>query len=533
MRKWSALIILSMAMFIIVIDTTIMNVSISALVEDLGTTVGGVQAAISIYALVMASFMLIGGKLGGIFGVKRTFIAGVACFGIGTGIASFSQSLGMLIIGWSVIEGLGSALMMPNIQTLLRKTYDSEDRAYAYGIISAVAAVGMAVGPIAGGLLTTYASWRWAFRLEVLIVVIVLVLHGQTKRDTLPEQRPGFDFIGAAISIFGWASIVLGTLLIGEYGLFEAKKPLVIGSWEIAPLGLSVAPFIIGLGLLLVLGLFRWERRLEDKGGDGLFKPSLFSIPGLSSGFAVRFVSLFVTAAFMFTFPLLLQLTFEYSAIETGLTLMPFSIALLITAIVGARLSSRFKAKRIIQVGFLAVIAGLVLMESTINPGLQPSDLASGAVFGAGLGLIASQILNLIFSSVDAEDTPETTGLNGTFEQLGNAMGVALVGVIMLASLTTGIQKGVEESTFIPENQQDAVVQPVESGIELVSDSQLNSGLEASGVDEATRTEILGIYSISRTDAFKGGIAFLLFVSVAGLIITTGLSNRKLVEDAQ
>ena len=531
MKKWSSLIILSMAMFIIVIDTTIMNVSITALVEDLGTTVSGVQAAISIYALVMAAFMLIGGKLGSIFGVKRIFVAGVACFGVGTGIASFSRSLGMLIIGWSVIEGLGSALMMPNIQTLLRKTYDGEDRAYAYGIISAVAAVGMAVGPIAGGLLTTYASWRWAFRLEVLIVIIILVLHGRIKRDSLPEQRPGFDYNGALISIMGWSSIVMGTLLIGDYGLFEAKKALVIGSWEIAPLGLSVAPFIIAFGLLLIMGLFRWERRLEDKGGDGLFKPSLFRVPGLSSGFAVRFVSLFVTAAFMFTFPLLLQLTFEYSAIETGLTLMPFSIALLITAIVGARLSSRFKAKRIIQVGFLTVIAGLVFMEATIQPGLQPSDLASGSLFGAGLGLIVSQILNLIFSSVDAKDTPETTGLNGTFEQLGNAMGVALVGVIMLASLTSGIQKGVEESVPIPEDQRDAVIQSVESGIELVSDSQLYSELEASGASEATRTEVLEIYSVSRTDAFKASIAFLLVVSVAGLILTTGLSDRKLVGD--
>ncbi len=529
MRKWSALIILSMAMFIIVIDTTIMNVSISSLVEDLGTTVGGVQAAISIYALVMASFMLIGGKLGSIFGVKRIFIAGVACFGVGTGIASFSESLGMLIIGWSVIEGLGSALMMPNIQTLLRKTYDGEDRAYAYGIISAVAAVGMAVGPIAGGLLTTYASWRWAFRLEVLIVVIVLALHGRIKRDTLPEQRPGFDFIGAAISIIGWAAIVLGILLISDYGLFEAKQPLVIGSWEIAPLGFSAVPLIIGFGLLLILGLFRWERRLEDKGGDGLFKPSLFSIPGLSSGFAVRFVSLFVTADFMFTFPLLLQLTFEYSAIETGLTLMPFSIALLITAIVGARLSSRFKAKRIIQVGFLAVIAGLLFMESTIEPGLQPSDLASGSMFGAGLGLIVSQILNLIFSSVDAEDTPETTGLNGTFEQLGNAMGVALVGVIMLVTLTSGVQQGISVSAAIPGGQQDAAIRSVESGIELVSDSQLNGELEASGVDEATQAEVLEIYNVSRTDSFKTGIAFLLYISIAGLILTTGLSDRKLV----
>jgi MFS family permease len=528
MKKWAALIVLSMATFIIVIDTTIMNVSISALVEDLDTTVGGVQAAISIYALVMASFMLIGGKLGGIFGIKKTFVAGVGLFGVGTSIASFSQSLGMLIIGWSLIEGLGSALMMPNIQTLLRDSYNGTDRAYAYGIGSAVAAVGMAVGPIAGGLLTTYASWRWAFRLEVIIVVVVLLLNGRLRRDEAPGRRPGFDFIGALLSILGWASLVLGTLLISDYGLWEAKKPLVVGSLEIAPLGLSVVPCLYGAGLLLVLGLTRWERRQEERGGAGLFKPTLLKIEGLSAGIAVRFVMMFLTAAFLFTYPLLLQLTFEYSAIETGMALMPYSIATLITAILGARLSARFRAKRIIQVGFLLAIGGLIAIESTIKPGITPSDLASGAIYGAGMGLIASQILNLIFSSVKAGDTPETTGLNGTFEQLGNALGVALVGVIMLVSLSSGLTEGIDSSTAIPDQYKDAFIQSVDTGIELMSDAQLSGELQAAGADEGLQADVRDIYAANRTNAFKIGVAFLLLSSVAGMVITTGLSNRKL-----
>ena len=183
MKKWTLLSLLSAAMFIIVIDTTIMNVSISALVEDLNTTVGGIQSAISIYALVMASFMLIGGKLADIIGKKRTFLVGLVIFGVGTSIASFSQSLGMLIFGWSLLEGLGSALMMPSIQTLLRDTYEGKDRAAAYGIISAVGAIGAALGPIVGGFLTTYASWRWAFRLEVLIVIGVDSFGNNYRQD--------------------------------------------------------------------------------------------------------------------------------------------------------------------------------------------------------------------------------------------------------------------------------------------------------------------------------------------------------------
>jgi MFS family permease len=528
-KKWAVLGLLSAAMFIIVIDTTIMNVSISALVEDLNTTVGGVQAAISIYALVMASFILIGGKLADIVGKKRTFITGLIIFGVGTTMASFSQTLGMLIIGWSILEGLGSALMMPNIQTLLRDEYEGKDRAFSYGIIGAVAAVGAAVGPIVGGFLTTFASWRWAFRLEVLIVILVLVFSGYIKKDVLPDRRPRFDFLGALLNVVGWAFIVLGILLGGTYGFWLAKQPFVIGDLEIAPFGLSIVPFMIGFGTLVIMLLFRWERRLEEKGGDGLFRPSLFRIKGLPSGFAVRFTQMAITAAFLFIFPLMLQLSFEFTAMETGIALVPFSLALLITAIVGARLSARFKAKRIIQVGFVIAIAGLITMQATIQPEASPTDLASGALFGAGLGLIASQILNLILSSVKPGDTAETAGLNGTFEQLGNAIGVALVGTIMLVTLSAGLQAGIESSTVIPEDDKAPLSAAVKESVELVSNSQLEVGLEAAAADESVKAEVIDIYGLSRTQAFKAGIAFLIFLALGGLILTGGLSDRKLV----
>ncbi|MFN2115328.1 MAG: MFS transporter, partial [Anaerolineae bacterium] len=218
MQQWGVLVILSMAVFIIVIDTTIMNVSITALVDDLSTTVSGIQAAIALYALVMASFILMGGKLADILGKRHVFLAGLVIFGVGTSIASLASSLAVLVVGWSLIEGIGSALMMPNIQTILRGEYEGENRAYAYGMISAVAAIGAAAGPILGGMLTTYASWRWAFRLEVAIVLIVLALSGRIARDVPADPRPGFDIVGALLSIAGWSTIVLGVLLGQPYG---------------------------------------------------------------------------------------------------------------------------------------------------------------------------------------------------------------------------------------------------------------------------------------------------------------------------
>ncbi|WP_406656456.1 MFS transporter [Methanolobus sp. ZRKC2] len=530
-KKWLVLITLAMAMFIIVIDTTIMNVSISALVEDLNTTVSGIQGAISIYALVMASFILIGGKLGDILGKKRTFMIGTILFGIGTFTASRSQNLGMLLIGWSFIEGLGSALMLPNIQTLLRDEYEGKDLAFAYSIVSAIGAVGAAVGPIVGGYLTTFHTWRWAFLLEVLVVIAVLLLSTNIKADVLPAKKPKFDFVGAFFSVLGLFSIVLGILLGQVYGFWVAKQPFVIGPFEIAPFGLSITPFLIGFGLLLIMLLFRWEKRLEEAGEDGLFKPTLFNVPGLTPGFIVRSLQMAITAAFLFTFPLLLQLTFEFTAMETGIALLPFSIALLVAAIIGAKLTARFIAKRIIQAGFVLVILGLGIVVWTVTPDVQPSDLAYGVVFGLGLGLIASQILNLVFSSVDEKDTPETSGLNGTFEQLGNSIGVALVGTIMLATLMTGLQVSIEESTDIPEEDKSELIAAVESSVQLVSNSQLEAGLEEAGADEELQEDIMEIYSLNRTQAFQVGIVFLIFLGLIGLISTVGLSDRKLVED--
>lgn len=529
MKKWGTLITLSLAMFIIVIDTTIMNVSISALVEDLNTTVSGVQAAISIYALVMAAFILIGGKLADIIGRKRIFVVGLIIYGAGTTIASLSQSLAMLIFGWSFLEGIGGALMIPNIQTILRGEYRDDDLAFSYGIIGAVGAVGAAVGPIVGGFFTTFFSWRWAFRTELLIVVIVLFLSRYIQRDQLPDARPRFDFPGALLSIFGWSSIVLGTLLSQTYGLFLAKQPFVIGPLEIAPFGLSITPILVGIGALLILLLFAWERRQEEREGDGLFKPSIFNTPGIVAGFATRFIQVGITAAFLYIVPLLLQLSFEFTAMQTGMALMPFSLSMLIFAIIGARLSARFYAKRIIQVGFVLSAAGLGAVGASIQPDASPGDLVLGGIFGMGVGLIASQILNLILSSVDPKETAETAGLSSTFEQLGNSIGVALVGTMMLTTLATSMQQGINSNTVIPEETKPALTAATEEGVQLMSDSQIESGLEAAGADQAVSGELQDIYADSRTEAFKAGIALLIYASLLGLVITLGLPKRKLV----
>lgn len=526
-RKWLLLGLLGLSMFVVVIDTTIMNVSISALVADLDTTVVGIQSAISLYALVMAAFMLIGSTLANRLGKKQTFLAGIVIFGVGTLSASLSATLGMLIVGWSILEGLGSALMVPNIQNLLRDRYSGQDLAFAYGIISAVSAVGAALGPILGGYLTTFHSWRWAFRLEVVVVIVVLLLSRNIPGDR-PANPPRFDWLGAVLSILGFSTVVLSILMAQSYGGWLAKQPLIIGTLAIAPFGLSVVPFMFGGGILILLLLLMWERHLELSGQVGLFKPSIFRTTGLISGFTVRFIHMGLMASFFFIAPLLLQLTFEFTAIQTGLALLPLSIAILIFAIAGARLSARFSAKRIIQVGYGLAILGLVQLLVTVQLDTTPNQLANGIIFGIGSGLIASQILNLILSSVDEADTTATAGLNATFEQLGNSIGVALVGAVMLSTLLAGLQQQVTDSPNIPAASKPAIIESLASRVQLVSDTQVATALDQTTGSRELNDRIELAYRTERIRAFRSGMVFLIFMALVGLVLTTGLPNLKL-----
>ncbi len=530
MKTWGALITLALTLFLVVVDTTIMNVSITALVQDLNTTVSGVQAAISIYALVMAAFILIGSKLSDIFGKKRIFMLGLIFYMIGTTWASFSTNLAMLIIGWSILEGIGGALMLPNIPVLLQSNYKDGKLSFAYGIIGVVGTISAGMGPMIGSLFTTYASWRGAFLAGLLLALIIFALSRSLKQGKALEHKPKFDFLGAGLSIFGWSGIVLGILLAQTYGVFFATNPFMIGSYAFAPFGLSITPILVGAGFIIIILLFRWERHLEQAGKDGLFKPSIMQIDGMRAGLSVRAIQVGVSAAFLYIFPLMLQLSFSYTAIEAGFAMMPFSIGLLLFAIIGSKLSARFTAKRIIQVGFLMTFIGLIGVGSRIVPDINPAELLMGSFLGAGLGLIASQILNLILSSVSMKNISETSGLIGTFEQLGAAVGIALAGVIMLTVLSTSLENQISVHPSLPTEINAALITAVEDGVQLASNEQLEASLAALSISAEMETALFEIYHIARTDAFRAGIALLIYSTLLGSIFALGLPNRKLLD---
>ncbi|NHZ72493.1 MAG: MFS transporter, partial [Aquificales bacterium] len=449
LQEWGVLLVMGLASFILVLDTSMMNVAISAIVEDLGTTVSGVQAAITIYALVMASFMLLGGKLGDIYGMKKTFIVGMIFYGIGTITAALTPNLAILILGWSVIEGIGAAFVLPMTITMLALKYSGKQLAMAFGVVAGVQAAGAAIGPIFGGFMTSFYSWRLAFASEAIIVIIIFALL-----FVLPESEKmegvKVDWLGAAFSALGLAVIVLGIILSSQYGWVMAKRPFTIGTITINPFGLSITPVLIALGFGLLLIFLHWEQRLEKAGKMPLLHVGMLKNGLLMAGVIVGGILNIILGGIMFTTPLFLQSALDYDAMASGMALLPMSIGIFVFSLTTTGLGRKFSPKYVIMAGLGFVAFGLVLLFRTISPGMSSSDMIVGFfIFGMGIGLILGQLTGVTLASVPAEENNEASGVNFTFRQLGISMGTAVIGAILLTTVSLSLVSGLLDTVGI------------------------------------------------------------------------------------
>ena len=504
------LIVLSLSMFIYVIDTTIMNVSISALVEDLDTTVDAIQAAVTIYTLTMAAFMLTGGKLGDIWGSKRTFRIGLVIYGTGTVLTAIAPNVGFVILGWSILEGLGSALMVPAVNTLVRANYRGEKRASAYGVLFGVAAAGAAFGPLIGGWLTTNYTWRLAFAAEAVIVVIVLLASVVIADAPAIVPRPRLDVVGVVLSVVGLGSFVLGILLTNNLGW---RDPVVLT--------------MIAGGLLVLVGFWRWISRRERRGEPVLLHPSIFRHRSVSAGLPVLSAQTFAQGGMLFLVPLFAQTMLGLDAFETGLAILPLSITVLITSVVTPRLGSRFYPKWIIQVGLLVLFAGGVLLARSMNDAVTGWDLAlSMAIIGLGMGLIVAQLPNLVLSGVEAEEASEASGLTGTAQNLGMALGTAIVGSVILAVTATSFVSGVAASPAFTDDQKEQVRAELESDVRVLTTPEFDEAVAATSPE--VQEETVRILEVSVTDGFQAAIIAGGLVALLGFAIAFRLPKQKI-----
>src|SRR4051812_23384556 len=350
MRKWVPLIMLASAQFVMVLDTSVMNVAISQIVKDLNTTIQGVQTAITLYTLVMAALMLLGAKLGDILGRNRAFAIGLGIYGVGSLITALSPGLPVLLFGWSGIEGCGAVLVVPAIASLTAATYDGKDRALAYALLGGIAAVAVAAGPLIGGWVTTEFSWRYVFAAETVVVIFILLLRGRITQAPAPERRPRLDIVGVALSSAGLGLIVLAILRSSVWGFVQPRTSPEINGTEITPLGFSVVPFLVLGGLALLWAFSAWEQRRERLGRDELLDTALLRIPQLRAGLSTLVGQQLVLMGTFFVIPVYLQVVLGLDAFETGKRLLPLSVAMLVCALLGPRMAARRSPRTVAQI---------------------------------------------------------------------------------------------------------------------------------------------------------------------------------------
>lgn len=428
-NKWGVVIVACMAIFIIVLDSSAMNVAISTLVVELHTTLSIIQAIIALYALIIASFMLLGSKIQDILGRKKTFLIGLGIYATGTTIATLSLNAGMLLIGWAILEGIGAAMMFPATTTLVGASYKGKDRITAFGIWGGIAAVGAAIGPIIGGIFTTYLTWRLVFASELVFVALILIFRHYLTESEPTLKWKDLDIVGALLSIVSLVLIVLGILLL--------TRP---EFWA------YVATLLISGSILFIIFLL-WQRRRINKGLEplsdiSLLKNRLFNIGNFNS-----IIQQIPLAGFLFIIPVFLQQVTKVDAFTTGLALLPASITILIFSLIGARLSSKLEPKYILMIGFIIAAAGTYILGGVFNVNTQVVDIIPGTVvFGIGIGFLLSQMTNLIISAARADQETDASGLFNAFKNLGYSVGTALIGVLLLLGVFGGLATGIESS---------------------------------------------------------------------------------------
>lgn len=514
--KDAQLVLLTLAagQFLMALDSSVMNVSIATVAEDIGTTVSGLQGAITAYTLVMAMLMIIGGKVGALVGRRRAFMIGCVIYGCGSLTTSLAPNLPVLLLGWSFLEGVGAALILPAIVALVASNFAVERRPAAYGLVAAAGAVAIAVGPLIGGVATTFFSWRWVFAGEVVLVLAILVL-GRRMADAPPGHRPRIDVLGAVLSALGIGLFVFGVLRTSEWGWFVPKAGA--PSW----CGLSPVVWLMLAGLFLVWLFFRWEARQVARGSEPLVDPELMRNRQLTGGLTMFLFQYLVQMGVFFVVPLYLSVALGLSAVKTGVLILPLSISLLAAAIGIPRFRPDASPRRVVKFGILSMFAGAVVLLILLD---EDSGAAVVTVplllIGLGMGALASQLGAVTVSAVPDEQSAEVGGIQNTVTNLGASIGTAVAGSILITVLTASFLATIEHSTVIPEEVKSQANVRLTAGAPFLSDAQLTAALEDAGAKSDVTQAALDANATARIDGLRAALGILALAALTALFFT-------------
>jgi MFS family permease len=435
------LVPLVLAQFLCSFAATTMNVAISSIANDLGTTVGGVQTAITAFTLTMAALMIPGSKLTDIWGRKLCFRLGLLVYGVGALLAAISQGLPGLMLGYSLGQGVGTALLIPPVYILATVFYDDlKSRARAFGAISAAGGIGSAAGPLIGGLITSAATWRLAFGVQALLVLVILYLARRIADPGVQGEKPHFDFVGAVLSAAGLFFIVVGILQAGTFGWFTSSQDFVVGSRVILPAGgISPVWLFVLVGALLLVWFFRHIASTERAGEEPLLATRMFKNRVSNLGLVTQNIQWLVLLGLSFVVSVYLQTVRGYGAIHTGLILTPATIGILVSSMAAGRLAQRRSQATLIRAGFVVTIVGIGLLLVLVPNTTDVVRFVPGLLLvGLGVGVMLTSSVNVVQSSFPEEDQGEISGLSRSVSNLGSSLGVAIAGTVIVSDLVSG-----------------------------------------------------------------------------------------------
>jgi MFS family permease len=515
------LLTLASAQFLMTLDTSVMNVSIATVAKDVGTTVTGIQLAITLYTLVMAAFMITGGKIGEILGRKRAFMIGCVIYGAGSFTTGLAKSLPVLIFGWSLLEGLGAVLIMPSVVALVATNFGRADRPRAYGLVASAGAIAVAVGPLIGGFCTTYLTWRVVFFGEVVMVVGILVL---TRRmaDAPPVSGVRLDPVGTVLSAAGLGLVVYGIIRSGTWGFVQPKPG--------APVWLGASPviwLILG-GCAVLVAFVLWESRQVARGGAVLVDPAMLRVPTLQGGLTSFFFQFLLQAGLFFIIPLFLSVALGLSAVATGVRLLPLSVTLLGAAVGVPRLFPSASPQRVVRIGFASIAAGITILIVLLDQGAGPEIVTWPLLLaGLGVGSLASQLGAVTVSSVPDSQSGDVGGVQNTVTNLGASIGTALAGAVLISVLTTTFLGSVANDPAVPRELSSQAQVQLSAGVPFVSDADLGTALEKAGVPQSTAQKIVDINAKSRINGLRAALAVLALLALVALALTRRLPSTQ------
>ena len=528
-RYWGPAVIAALGMFLGVLDSSMMNVAVPSIVADLNTTVSALQSAIAVYSMVMAALIIPGGSLRAAIDTRRLLVVTLAVYSVGTLMAGFSPGFAVLFLGWSLIEGVAAALLLPITYAIVVENYEGRDRAKAFGAIGGVTAVGVAVGPMIGGILTTYGSWRWGFVGEFFVVLIIVGLTLRYLPAQPSDESIAFDAGGTILSVLGVVGIVGGSLLAGNYGWVRPLRPLVLDGTTIQPLGLSPAIWCIGLGLVFLVAFVRWEVRQHRAGRPVLIPPAVLRNRTFAAGTSTFASESLFLAGFMFTVPVFLQSALGFSAFDAGVALLPFSLSTLVLAVVSTGWREYFAQKRIVIVGLVLIGIGLLLLLSRLGLDLTTREMVLPMlVVGLGLGLFTGQVVDLTMSAVPESESDVSSGVINSVSQLGYAFGTAVAGSVLLSQFYGSVVDGVtrlQGGASVSSDTRRQLSVKLEDAVETTTQAQQQAFVD--GLPPDVQQQVTEIVQDSMVTAQQSVLVVIVLFVLVTILVSSFMPLRK------